>query len=85
VRYVQIGSMAGATVNLSGAALRSSGLELMGSGIGSVSRAALVRSIAGVLAALAAGQISIGFDPVPLADVEAAWQGRSADRVVFTM
>jgi len=85
VRYVQIGSMAGATVALSSAPLRSSGLELMGSGLGSVAPAALLRSIAGVLAALAAGQVSIDFDPVPLADVEATWQAHSADRVVFTL
>jgi NADPH:quinone reductase-like Zn-dependent oxidoreductase len=37
IRYVQIGTTAGPTISLPGAALRSSGLEIMGSGFGSVS------------------------------------------------
>jgi NADPH:quinone reductase-like Zn-dependent oxidoreductase len=85
VRYVQIGSMAGQTIAMPAAVLRSSGLELMGSGLGSVSNAGLLRSIASVFAALAAGKVSIEFDAVPLADVEKTWAAKSADRVVFTV
>ncbi len=84
VRYVQIGSVAGSTVALASAPLRSSGLELLGSGLGSVSLPALVKCIAGVLDALAAGKLSIAFEPVPLADVENAWTAGTSDRVVFT-
>jgi NADPH:quinone reductase-like Zn-dependent oxidoreductase len=85
IRYVQIGSMAGPTIAMPAAALRSSGLELMGSGLGSVSNEALVRNIGEMLKAIVPAGLRVQTDAVPLGQVESAWNGKMADRVVFTM
>jgi hypothetical protein len=49
IRIAQIGSITGKAIHLSAVALRSSGLKLMGSGLDSVSRARLIRSINGLM------------------------------------
>jgi NADPH:quinone reductase-like Zn-dependent oxidoreductase len=85
IRYVQIGSMAGPTITLPGAALRSSGLELLGSGLGSVSNEALLKNIGELMKAIVPGKLTIHTEAVPLTQVGAAWNGVTADRVVFTM
>lgn len=85
IRYVQIGSMAGPTIAMPAEALRSSGLELMGSGVGSVSNEALVRNIGEMMKAIVPGGLRVQTDAVPLVQVESAWNGKTADRVVFTM
>lgn len=84
VRFVQIGTLAGATIPLPGAALRSSGLELLGSGIGSVSNAGLLGAIGAMLRAVVPAGLTVAADPVPLADVERAWDADAGGRVVFT-
>lgn len=84
-RFVNIGSMAGANVTLPAAALRSSGLELLGSGLGASSNAALIASIGEFFHALVSEKLSVDAQPTPLADVERAWNAKSADRIVFTM
>jgi NADPH:quinone reductase-like Zn-dependent oxidoreductase len=78
IRYIQIGNIAGRTVNFPAEVLRSSGLELLGSGLGSVSNAGLLRSISGVLNAIVPGKLQIDAEPVPLADVSEAWTRPSA-------
>lgn len=84
VRFVQIGSISGANVDLPGAALRSSGLQLMGSGIGSVPLQRLLASIQGVLAAAPEAGFKIATKPVPLADVGKVWSAGDADgRIVL--
>jgi NADPH:quinone reductase-like Zn-dependent oxidoreductase len=85
IRYVQIGSIAGQTINLSASVLRSSGLDLMGSGLGSVSNAGLLRSIAGLMKAMIPGKFLIEFQAVPLSQVETAWTGGADGRIVFTL
>jgi NADPH:quinone reductase-like Zn-dependent oxidoreductase len=84
IRYVQIGSIAGKTINFSAEVLRSTGLELLGSGLGSVSNAGLLRSISGVLNAIVPGKLQIEAEPVPLSNVTEAWTRASAERIVFT-
>jgi NADPH:quinone reductase-like Zn-dependent oxidoreductase len=84
VRFIQIGSIAGSTINFAGAALRSSGLELMGSGLGSLSNAALLRSVGSLLKAVAGGGFSISAVAFPLRDVETVWRENPVSRVVFT-
>src|SRR5262249_2566787 len=69
VRYVQIGGIGGADINLPAAALRASGLQLMGSGIGSIPASKLLRAIYGVFQAAPAAGFKIATKPVPLADV----------------
>jgi len=85
IRYVQIGSIAGQTVNLSAGALRRSGLELMGSGLGSVSHEGLIRSIAGLMKAIIPGKFKIDAEAIPLEQVEQAWTAPGDRRIVFTL
>ncbi len=73
IRYVQIGSVGGANINLPSAVLRSSALQLMGSGIGSVPFARLMSAIQGVLQAAPAAGFEIATEVLPLADVTRAW------------
>ncbi len=83
IRFVQIGSIGGNTIDFPASVLRSSGLELMGSGLGSVSNIGLLRAIGSVLQAVVSGGFSIDAVAVPLAEVETAWLRESAARVVF--
>ncbi|SEB19120.1 quinone oxidoreductase family protein [Paraburkholderia sartisoli] len=85
IRFVQIGSLAGNTINVPASALRSSGLEMMGSGLGSVSNERLLGAIGGLLKAVVSGGFSIEADAVPLTDVESAWTGEASARTVFTV
>jgi NADPH:quinone reductase-like Zn-dependent oxidoreductase len=84
VRFVQIGSSAGATIPLPAATLRSSGLELLGSGFGSASLDQIRRSIADFFAAAATAPFNTTIRTVPLRDVETLWNtpGRGP-RLVF--
>jgi NADPH:quinone reductase-like Zn-dependent oxidoreductase len=84
IRFVQIGSISGATINLPGAALRSSALQLMGSGIGSVPFPRLLHAIQGVLQAAPTAGFKIATETMPLADVTKAWaDGGSDSRIVL--
>jgi NADPH2:quinone reductase len=85
-RLVEIGEMAGPTIALPAAALRSSGLELYGGGGGSVPHQAIFEAFPKIWALAAEGKLRITTLPVPLADVEAAWQRRDLDgrRVVIS-
>lgn len=84
VRYVNIGSLAGAEIAVPAGLLRSSGVQLMGSGIGSVSHADLVASIGGVFSAVYAAGLEIATETAELADVEDAWNQHRPARLVFT-
>jgi NADPH:quinone reductase-like Zn-dependent oxidoreductase len=85
-RLVEVGSSAGNTITLPGAALRSIDLTLKGSGFGAVPLEKILEAIPGLLAMAAAGKLRIAVDAVPLNQVEAAWnrpeQGR---RIVLTI
>ena len=85
IRYVNLGSISGATIPLNAGALRSSGLELMGSGLGSLSHPELIQVISDVFSAVRPAGLTIDAQALPLADVERAWQQESASRVVFTV
>ena len=71
--------MAGPTIALSAAALRSSGLELYGSGGGTVPREAIFEAFPQLWALDTGGKLRIKTEPIPLADVENAWQRRDLD------
>ncbi len=73
IRYVQIGSIGGASIDLPGAVLRSSALQLMGSGIGSIPFPNLFSAIKGVLEAAPTAGFDIATERVALADVTNAW------------
>ncbi len=88
-RFVQVGSMAGATANLSAGTFRSAGVSLVGVGIGSLPPEVLVRSHTEFLpklwAMLADGRVQLTTEQVALGDVEARWAHTepSGTRVVF--
>ncbi|HTF88337.1 MAG TPA: zinc-binding alcohol dehydrogenase family protein [Planctomycetota bacterium] len=83
VRFVNIGSMGGAVIPLEAASLRSSGLELCGSGLGSLSNAALIRAIGGVMQAVRSAKLRIAVEAVPLSSVKQVWATRTAARIVL--
>ncbi len=88
-RYVQIGAMAGPTIQLPAAALRSAGIEMVGVGIGSVPPEAHARANTELLPTLfdmvAGGNLHITTDTQPLAAVEQLWTAAepSGTRVVL--
>jgi NADPH:quinone reductase-like Zn-dependent oxidoreductase len=87
VRFVHVGA-AGREENieLPGAALRSSAIMLMGSGIGSVSRSALLQAIRSVFEAVQPAGLNVATTVVPLSEVEDVWdKDTGKPRVVFTI
>lgn len=86
LRFVQIGSLAGAEIAMPAAVLRSSAIEMMGSGIGSVSTADLLASIAAVFALAVSQGLTVETSTMPLAAVAEAWKAdESAGRIVLTI
>lgn len=84
IRYVQVGSLAGADISLNGAVLRSAPLQLMGSGIGSLPMSELLRAIGEMLQAAVVGGFTIATTPAKLCDVATAWPlDDSQKRTVF--
>lgn len=86
VRYVQVGSLAGADIALNGAVLRAAPLQLMGSGIGSLTMPQLLAATGEMLQAAVPGHFTIATTLLPLRDVAAAWpRDNSQKRTVFTL
>jgi NADPH:quinone reductase-like Zn-dependent oxidoreductase len=89
-RFVQIGSMAGLTMNLPAGILRGTGIVMSGVGIGSVPPEVLARVRTEALPRLfdmvAAGDLRLRTQARPLADVERLWTAAepSGTRVVLT-
>ncbi len=86
-RFVQVGSSSGeAEIALSANVLRSSAIVMMGSGVGSVSREALVGSIRKTFEAVGPAGLKIATEVVPMAQVEETWKRATGKpRVVFTI
>jgi NADPH:quinone reductase-like Zn-dependent oxidoreductase len=76
--WIQIGSVAGPDITLPSAALRAANLRIMGSGQGSVATAAIVAELPALAAEITAGRFTVNASPVPLAQVEAAWNAPAA-------
>jgi NADPH:quinone reductase-like Zn-dependent oxidoreductase len=89
-RFVQIGAMAGPTINLPAGILRGNGITLVGVGIGSVPfgvlNGARNEGLPRLLAMVAAGELHIQTKQRPLAEVADAWSSPepSGTRVVLT-
>lgn len=83
-RLVEVGESAGKTITLPGAVLRSVDLKLLGSGFGSVRLDTILAAIPELFKMTAAGKLHVDAEPVPLADVEAAWSRiEKGRRIVF--
>jgi NADPH:quinone reductase-like Zn-dependent oxidoreductase len=88
-RWVQIGSMTGATITLPAGVLRGTGITLSGIGIGSVPPEVMGRArteaLPRLLDMLADGELHLDVQPRPLADVESVWTAAepSGTRVVL--
>lgn len=85
-RLVEVGESAGKTLNLAGAILRSIDLTLLGSGFGSTPLDRIFGAIPTLFSMAAAGSLTVDAEPVPLSDVEAAWNRvEKGRRIVFTV
>lgn len=86
LRFVQIGSLGGAEINLPSAVLRASAIELMGSGIGSIPFQRLLYSTEQLLQAAALQAFKIAYRSAPLSSVATAWHADNSQcRSVFTL
>ncbi len=87
VRFVHVGGASREeTIELPGAALRASAIMLMGSGVGSVSRSALVQAIRSVFEAVHPADLKIATKVVPLCDIGAVWEkAEGKPRIVFSI
>ena len=85
INWIQIGSVAGPTMELPSAALRSTNLRVMGSGQGSVPAKAIVAELPRLAEAILAGRIAVDPLRVPLArrraGLECARPGRTSRRI----
>ena len=79
IKFVQIGSIGGATIPFPASALRSSGLKLMGSGLGSLSIPTMLNSVLAVLKNAPDAGFNINIKPIPLSQVTSVWNETSSD------
>lgn len=73
IDWIQIGSVAGPTMDLPSVVLRSTNLRVMGSGQGSVSAKAIVAELPHLAAQICSGKIPVDAMPVSLSQVEETW------------
>jgi NADPH:quinone reductase-like Zn-dependent oxidoreductase len=73
LEWIQIGAIAGPTIELPSVALRSANLRIQGNGQGAVSTEAYLAELPSLVEEIDAGTIEIRARPRPLADVEAVW------------
>ncbi|GAB3114567.1 zinc-binding alcohol dehydrogenase family protein [Aestuariicella hydrocarbonica] len=85
IRFVNIGGLAGMSLSLSAGLLRSTGVELKGSGLGSVSNENLVNCIGKLLKMVEPAKLAVDAMPMPLKDVQSAWQTTTSRRIVLTV
>jgi NADPH:quinone reductase-like Zn-dependent oxidoreductase len=71
--WIQIGSMAGPTIELPSVALRSANFRLQGNGQGAVSTRAYLAELPSLIDEIDNGGIAVTARPAPLADVETVW------------
>ncbi len=83
-RLVEVGESAGRTISLPGGVLRSVDLTLLGSGFGSARLDVIFAALPALFSLAAAAGLNIDVEPVPLAQVETAWNRvEKGRRVVF--
>jgi len=73
LNWIQIGAIAGPTIELPSVALRSANLRLQGNGQGAVSTQAYLSQLPSLVDQINAGTIALRANPTALADVEQIW------------
>jgi hypothetical protein len=73
LNWIQIGAVAGATIELPSAALRSANFRLQGSGQGAVSAQAYLAELPSLVDEINKGTIAVTANTMPLAEVEQVW------------
>ena len=73
MNWVQIGAMAGPTIELPSVALRSANFRIQGNGQGAVSTKAYLAELPSLVDEIDAGAIAVKTNSQPLADVEKIW------------
>jgi NADPH:quinone reductase-like Zn-dependent oxidoreductase len=73
LNWIQIGAIAGPTIDLASVALRSANFRIQGNGQGAVSAATYIAELPSLVDEINAGDIKIETDVQPLADVETIW------------
>jgi NADPH:quinone reductase-like Zn-dependent oxidoreductase len=73
LNWIQIGAIAGPTIELPSVALRSANFRLQGNGQGAVSAKGYLAELPSLVAEIDAGNLAVAVNTAPLADVEAIW------------
>jgi NADPH:quinone reductase-like Zn-dependent oxidoreductase len=73
LNWIQIGAMAGPTIELPSVALRSANFRLQGNGQGAVSPRAYLEELPSLVEEIDRGDIAVTARALPLADVESIW------------
>lgn len=73
LNWIQIGAMAGPTIELPSVALRLANFRLLGNGQGAVSTRTYLEELPFLVDEIESGGLAVTAKPVPLADVETAW------------
>ena len=76
LNWIQIGAVAGPSIELPSVALRSANFRIQGSGQGSVSPRGYLAELPALIGEISAGTIGVRANPVPLAQVEQAWTAK---------
>jgi NADPH:quinone reductase-like Zn-dependent oxidoreductase len=74
LEWIQIGAVAGPTIELPSVALRSANLRIQGNGQGAVSAQAYLAELPSLIEEIDAGTVNVSARSRPLAEVEAAWE-----------
>jgi hypothetical protein len=85
--WVQIGAIAGPSINLPSAVLRQANVHFLGSGQGSVSAAGILSTLPPLAKEIDNGSFTIDAVARPLSEVESIWSARVAgpsERIVLT-
>jgi NADPH:quinone reductase-like Zn-dependent oxidoreductase len=84
--WLQIGAIAGPSIELHSAWLRTARVDILGSGQGSVPTSAIVAELPALAAEITAGTFAVSPVPTPLSRIQAAWSAPAVagQRVVIT-
>ena len=83
--WIQIGAIAGPTIELPSVALRAANLRIQGIGQGAVSTETYLAELPSLVGEIDSGAIAVNVRPVALSDVESAWRhtDRAGERTVL--